>query len=49
MALLEFKELKEQLEELLSQDYIRPSTSSWGAPMLFVNTNDGILRMYIDY
>jgi hypothetical protein len=36
MALLELKELKEQLEELLSQGYIRPSVSPWGVLELFV-------------
>ena len=42
-------ELKEQLQTLLDQGYIRPSTSPWGAPVLFVKKKDGTLRMCIDY
>ena len=49
MALAELKELKAQLEELLSKGFIRPSTSSWGAPVLFVKKKDGSLRLCIDY
>jgi hypothetical protein len=36
MALAELKELKEHLEELLQQGYIRPSVSPWEGPVLFV-------------
>ena len=43
------KELKEQLRELLEKGFIRPSTSPWGAPVLFVRKKDGSLRMCIDY
>ena len=32
----ELRELKAQLEELLSKGFIRPSISPWGAPVLFV-------------
>ena len=49
MALAELKELKAQLEELLNKGFIRPSTSSWGAPVLFVKKKDGSLRLCIDY
>ncbi|RVW13186.1 Transposon Ty3-I Gag-Pol polyprotein [Vitis vinifera] len=49
MAPLELKELKTQLDELLGKGFIRPSTSPWGAPVLFVKKNDGILRLCIDY
>jgi hypothetical protein len=49
MATAELKELKEQLQELLTQGFIRPSVSPWGAPMLFVKKKDGTLRMCIDY
>ena len=42
MAPTELKELNEQLKELLDKDFIRPSTSPWGAPMLFVK-KDGSL------
>ena len=36
MAHAELRELKAQLEELLSKGFIRPSISPWGAPVLFV-------------
>ena len=49
MAPVELKELKAQLEELLSKGFIRPSTSPWGAPVLFVKKKDGSLRLCIDY
>ena len=49
MAPVELKELKAQLEELLSKGFIRPSTSSWQAPVLFVKKKDGSLRLCIDY
>ena len=49
MAPAELKELKAQLEELLNKGFIRPSTSPWGAPVLFVKNKDGSLRLCIDY
>ncbi|KAH0709388.1 hypothetical protein KY284_010815 [Solanum tuberosum] len=49
MAPSELKELKEQLKDLLDKDFIQPSISSWGAPILFVKKKDGSLRMCIDY
>ena len=49
MAPLELKELKVQMEELVSKGFVRPSTSPWGAPVLFVKKNDGSLRLCIDY
>ncbi|XP_060168953.1 uncharacterized protein LOC132599707, partial [Lycium barbarum] len=49
MAPAELKELKEQLKDLLDKGFIRPSTSPWGAPVLFVRKKDGSLRMCIDY
>ena len=45
MTPLELKELKTQLEELLSKDLICPSTSPWGAPVLFVKKKDDTLRL----
>ena len=45
----ELKELKQQLQELTGSGFIRPSTSSWGAPVLFVKKKDGSLRMCINY
>ena len=49
MAPAELKEMKAQLEELLSKGFIRPSTSPWGAPVLFVKKKDGSLRLCIEY
>ncbi|KAJ9552882.1 hypothetical protein OSB04_016927 [Centaurea solstitialis] len=45
----EMKELSNQLEELLGKGFIRPSSSPWGAPILFVKKKDGSMRMCIDY
>ncbi|XP_035539641.1 uncharacterized protein LOC118344015, partial [Juglans regia] len=45
----ELKELKVQIEELLVKGFIRPSSSSWGALVLFVKKKDETLRMCIDY
>ena len=49
MAPAELKELNEQSKELLDKSFIRPSTSPWGAPVLFVKKKDGSLRLCIDY
>nr|GEW21102.1 putative reverse transcriptase domain-containing protein [Tanacetum cinerariifolium] len=49
MAPVELKELKEQLEEMLENGFIRPSVSPWGAPVLFVKKKDGSMRLFIDY
>ena len=49
MTPLELKELKTQLDELLGKGFIRPSTSPWGAPVLFVKNKDGTVRLCIDY
>ena len=52
MVSAELRELKAQLEELLSKGFIRPSISPWGAPVLFVKKKkkkDGSLRLCIDY
>ena len=49
MTLVELKELKLQLQELLEKRFIQPSVSPWGAPVLFVKKKDGTLRLCIDY
>ncbi|XP_069149984.1 uncharacterized protein [Solanum lycopersicum] len=49
MALAELKELKDQLQDLLSKGFIRPSVSPCGAPVLFVKKKDGTMRIVIDY
>jgi hypothetical protein len=45
----ELVELKKQLQELLDKGFIRPSTSPWGCPTLFVKKKDKSLRLCIDY
>jgi hypothetical protein len=45
----ELEELKKQLQELLDKGFIRPSTSPWGCPALFVKKKDESLRLCIDY
>ncbi|GJU56296.1 putative reverse transcriptase domain-containing protein [Tanacetum coccineum] len=49
LASSEMKELSDQLKELLEKGFIRPSSSPWGAPVLFVKKKDGSFRMCIDY
>ncbi|GJR37468.1 putative reverse transcriptase domain-containing protein [Tanacetum coccineum] len=49
LAPSEMKELLEQLQELSDKGFIRPSSSPWGAPVLFVKKKDGSFLMCIDY
>ncbi|GKA26996.1 putative reverse transcriptase domain-containing protein [Tanacetum coccineum] len=49
LAPSEMKELSEQLKELSDKGLIRPSSSPWGSPVLFVEKKDGSFRMCIDY
>ncbi|GJW96464.1 hypothetical protein Tco_0178272 [Tanacetum coccineum] len=49
LAPSEMKELSEQLQELSDKGFIRPSSSPWGALILFVKKKDGPFRMCIDY
>jgi hypothetical protein len=49
MALKELAELKVQLNELLDKGYIRPSSSPWGRPALFVKKKDQSSRLCVDY
>jgi len=49
MDVKDLAELKKQLEELLAKGFIRPSSSPWGAPAIFVDKKDGTRRMCIDY
>ena len=41
MAPTELVELKKQIEDLMEKQFIRPSTSPWGAPVLLVKKKDG--------
>jgi hypothetical protein len=49
MSVEELKELKKQLMELQEAGYIHPSSSLWGALVLFVQKKDGSQRMCVDY
>nr|GEW31673.1 putative reverse transcriptase domain-containing protein [Tanacetum cinerariifolium] len=49
LAPSEMKELAKQLQELSDKGFIRPSSSPWGAPVLFVKKKDGTFHMCIDY
>ena len=49
MAPAELKELKVQMEEMVNKGFVRPSTSPWGVPVLFVKKKDGSMRLCIDY
>ncbi|GJV90894.1 putative reverse transcriptase domain-containing protein [Tanacetum coccineum] len=49
LAPSEMQELSNQLKELSGRGFIRPSTSPWGAPVLFVKKKDGSFKMCIDY
>ncbi|GJV93405.1 putative reverse transcriptase domain-containing protein [Tanacetum coccineum] len=45
LASSDMKELSDQLKELSDKGFIRPSSSPWGAPVLFVKKKDGSFRM----
>nr|GFA73477.1 putative reverse transcriptase domain-containing protein [Tanacetum cinerariifolium] len=45
----EIKELSSQLRELQDKGFIRPSSSPWGAPVLFVKKTTGSFMMCVDY
>nr|GEU86494.1 putative reverse transcriptase domain-containing protein [Tanacetum cinerariifolium] len=49
LAPSEMKELSEQLQELSEKGFMRPSSSPWGAPVLFIKKKDGSFRMCIGY
>jgi hypothetical protein len=45
----ELAELKTQLQDLLEKRFIRPSSSPWGCPAIFIKKKDQTLRMCVDY
>jgi hypothetical protein len=49
MTTPELVELKEHIKELLEKGFIRPSSSPWGAPVIFVPKKDGTQRLCVDY
>ncbi|GKF21744.1 putative reverse transcriptase domain-containing protein, partial [Tanacetum coccineum] len=48
-APMKLQELSNQLQELFDKGFIRPSSSPWGAPVLFVKKKYGSFRMCIGY
>jgi hypothetical protein len=49
MATPELAELKEHVKELLEKGFIHPSSSPWGAPVIFVPKKGGTQRLCVDY
>jgi hypothetical protein len=49
MSVNELVELKKQIAELQAKGFIQPSSSPWGARVLFVEKNDGTQWMCVDY
>jgi hypothetical protein len=49
MPVNELVELKKQIAELQAKGFIQPSSSPWGAPVLFVEKKDGTQWMCVDY
>jgi hypothetical protein len=49
MATPEVAELKEHIKKLLEKGFIHPSSSLWGAPMIFIPKKDGTQRSCVDY
>ena len=49
MGVNELEELKKQIKELQEKGFIRPSSSPWGALVIFVDKKDGTQRMCVDY
>jgi hypothetical protein len=49
MAIPELVELKEHIKELLEKEFIHPSSSPWGTPVIFVPKKDSTQRLCVDY
>jgi hypothetical protein len=49
MVTPELAKLKEHIKELLEKGFIRPSSSPWGAPIIFVPKKDDTQRLCVDY
>jgi hypothetical protein len=49
MATPELAELKEHIKEFLEKGFVHPSSSSWGAPVIFVLKKDSTQRLCVDY
>jgi hypothetical protein len=49
MSTPKLAELKEHIKELLEKGFIRPSSSLWGSPVIFILKKDGTQRLCMDY
>jgi hypothetical protein len=49
MGVNELEELKKQIKELQKKGFLRPSSSPWGASVIFVDKKDGTQRMCVGY
>ena len=49
MSTVELAEVRRQLDEYIAHGWVRPSTSPFGSPVIFVRKKDGSLRMCIDF
>ena len=49
MSPAELAEVRRQLDDYLAKGFIQPSTSPYGAPILFARKKDGTLQMCVDY
>jgi hypothetical protein len=49
MATPELAELKEHVKKLLEKGFIHPSSSTWGAPVIFIPKKDSTQRLCVDY
>jgi hypothetical protein len=49
MATPELAELKEHIKEFLEKGFVHPSSSPWGAPVIFVSKKDSTQRLCVDY
>jgi hypothetical protein len=49
MTTPELAELKEHIKELLEKRFITPSSSPWGAPVIFILKKYGTQRLCVDY
>jgi hypothetical protein len=49
MATPELAKLNEHIKELLEKGFVRPSSSLWGAPVIFVPKKNGTQRLCVDY
>jgi hypothetical protein len=49
IATPELAELEEHIKEFIEKEFIHPTSSTWGAPVIFVSKKDGTQRLCVDY